>query len=99
MGTSLVHPKRQSRQYVHSDRDVAYLEKQGWVREAPPETPSIVRDATLDGGYAGKRDEDSPSLNANWDEASAPTRPFKNDLVSIEVTPKERKTLRLKDKK
>ena len=36
MGTSLVHPQRQSRQHAYSDRDVAYLEKQGWVREKPP---------------------------------------------------------------
>ena len=53
MGISLTHPQRQSRQHAYSDRDIAYLEKQGWVREKPPEpallkssgdSPVIVRD-------------------------------------------------------
>ena len=30
---SLIHPQRQSRQYAYSERDIAYLEKNGWVRE------------------------------------------------------------------
>lgn len=41
MGISLTHPQRQSRQYAYSDRDIAYLEKNGWVREKPPEQASI----------------------------------------------------------
>jgi hypothetical protein len=61
---SLTHPQRQSRQYANSERDVAYLEKQGWVREKPLDVP------------------------AQWDEASTPTRPFKNELVSVEITRK-----------
>ena len=42
MGISLTHPQRQSRQYAYSDRDIAYLEKQGWVREKPPE-PALLQ--------------------------------------------------------
>lgn len=32
----LTHPNRQSPQHAHSERDIAYLEKQGWVREVLP---------------------------------------------------------------
>lgn len=39
---SMRHPQRESKQYVFSDRDIAYLEKQGWVREKPPE-PALMK--------------------------------------------------------
>jgi len=42
MGISLTHPQRQSRQYAYSDRDIAYLEKNGWVREKPPEQVAVL---------------------------------------------------------
>ena len=29
------HPSRQAPQYAYSDRDIAYLERNGWVREIP----------------------------------------------------------------
>lgn len=37
----LTHPNRNSPQHAFSERDVAYLEKQGWVREKPPEQAPI----------------------------------------------------------
>lgn len=49
----LTHPNRNSPQHAFSERDIAYLEKQGWVREKPPvpallkssgDSPVIVRD-------------------------------------------------------
>ena len=33
----LTHPNRNSPQYAYSDRDIAYLEMNGWVRLKPPE--------------------------------------------------------------
>lgn len=62
MGISLTHPQRQSRQYAYSDRDIAYLEKNGWVREQLAH--SIVREATTEGSLAGSRNEVSPPLSA-----------------------------------
>ena len=60
MGISLTHPQRQSRQHAYSDRDIAYLEKNGWVREQLAH--SIVREATTEGSLAGSRKEDGPTL-------------------------------------
>lgn len=45
MATSLTHPQRQSRQYAYSERDIAYLEKQGWVREKLPEQVAALLQA------------------------------------------------------
>ena len=43
MVISLTHPQRQSRQVAYSERDIAWLEKQGWVREKPPEqVPALL---------------------------------------------------------
>lgn len=58
----LTHPNRNSPQHAFSERDIAYLEKQGWVREQLAH--SIVREATTEGSLAGSRKEDSPSLGA-----------------------------------
>lgn len=38
----LTHPNRNSPQHAFSERDIAYLEKQGWVREKPP-VPALLQ--------------------------------------------------------
>jgi len=37
----LRHPARNSPQYVHSDRDIAWLEKNGWKRVEPPKVEEV----------------------------------------------------------
>ena len=36
---AMVKPGRESPQYAYSERDIAYLERSGWERQAPPEPP------------------------------------------------------------
>ena len=35
------HPNKESKQIVYSDRDAAWLEKQGWYRAVPEKKPDI----------------------------------------------------------
>ncbi len=56
----LTHPNRNSPQHAFSERDIAYLEKQGWVREQLAH--SIAHEATTEGSLAGSRKEDGPTL-------------------------------------
>jgi len=37
----LRHPARNSPQYVHSERDIAWLEKNGWKRVEPPKVEEV----------------------------------------------------------
>lgn len=37
MAVAFYKPDRRTPQFAHSERDIAYLERTGWKREAPPE--------------------------------------------------------------